>query len=301
MPVEPPSVLGESTGPQLTCSTSSTVKCSQMRVLYIGGFNEKTDGSWATGPVVEELKKAGVKAIADNKVDYPALHGLPHLPSEGETDKAEQALVDYLNGLPKDDCFILVGYSTGVVAIEKALSSGGPALKSDVGPRILGIERFADPTNLERIPLIGTKPHDVGPEFADRALPPVCNEGDILCDPQGISVGDLDACQTVDLYSCLGGRPHLPPGYTEAAKKTAPQVASKALKACSARPSHTVVDGDTLWDLAVKTYGDGTKWPMIYEANRSKIEAAARDHGYASSHNGDLIFPGTALAIPPAA
>ena len=35
---------------------------------------------------------------------------------------------------------------------------------------------------------------------------------------------------------------------------------------------HTVVGGDTLWDLAVKYYGDGTRWPEIYKANKDKID-----------------------------
>lgn len=278
-----------------------------MRVLYIGGFNETTDGSWATGPVVEKLRQAqpGVEVISDNTVDYPILHGFTHPPTEAATDVAAQNLADYLNGLPEDDCFVLVGYSAGVVAIEKALSSGGPELDSNVGPRILGIEQFGDPTNLEHInvPLLfPTLPHEVGPEYKGRTVLPVCNEGDILC--AGFSTEDADACQTGDLanfWQCIGVKPHLPPAYTKAAETTAEELVNLVLGECAETPSHPVASGDTLWDLAERYYGDGNKWRTIYDANRSLIEDTATEHGFASSDDGHWIFPGTPLTIPPTA
>lgn len=36
--------------------------------------------------------------------------------------------------------------------------------------------------------------------------------------------------------------------------------------------THTVVYGDTLWDLAYKYLGDATRWPEIYQLNKSKIK-----------------------------
>ncbi len=52
--------------------------------------------------------------------------------------------------------------------------------------------------------------------------------------------------------------------------------------------SHPVVvePGETLWSLAQETYGDGEKWPRIFEAN----DAAIIDP--------DLIYPGQELRIP---
>lgn len=50
--------------------------------------------------------------------------------------------------------------------------------------------------------------------------------------------------------------------------------------------THTVVSGDTLWDLAVRFYGDGTKWRLIAEANPGV-------------RSGRLAI-GTTLTIPPA-
>ena len=62
--------------------------------------------------------------------------------------------------------------------------------------------------------------------------------------------------------------------------------------------THTVVSGDTLWALAKKYYGSGAKYTVIYDANASTIEAAAKAHGKSSSSHGHWIWPGTVLTIP---
>lgn len=50
--------------------------------------------------------------------------------------------------------------------------------------------------------------------------------------------------------------------------------------------SYTIVRGDTLWGIAKKYYGDGAKWPKIYEANKDKIK------------NPNLIYPNQKIIIP---
>ena len=62
--------------------------------------------------------------------------------------------------------------------------------------------------------------------------------------------------------------------------------------------TYTIKSGDTLWAIAKKAYGDGSKWYGIYEANKSVIDAEAKKRGKSSS-NGNLIFPNTQLVIPP--
>ena len=62
--------------------------------------------------------------------------------------------------------------------------------------------------------------------------------------------------------------------------------------------THTVVAGDTLWNLAKEYYGSGSKYTIIYEANKSVIESAAKSHGRSDSNNGNYIYPGTVLTIP---
>ncbi len=50
---------------------------------------------------------------------------------------------------------------------------------------------------------------------------------------------------------------------------------------------HDVVKGDTLWAIAKAAYGDGNKYPAIFEANKPML-----------SHP-DKIYPGQKLRIPP--
>lgn len=50
--------------------------------------------------------------------------------------------------------------------------------------------------------------------------------------------------------------------------------------------SYTVVKGDTLWDIAKSKYGSASKWPTIYNNNRSVIGG-----------NPDRIYPGQVLRL----
>lgn len=56
--------------------------------------------------------------------------------------------------------------------------------------------------------------------------------------------------------------------------------------------THTVVKGDTLWDISKKYYGDARKWPTIWEANR-------RDKKRGPISNPHRIYPGQKIKIPP--
>ena len=49
---------------------------------------------------------------------------------------------------------------------------------------------------------------------------------------------------------------------------------------------YTVVKGDTLWDIADRIYGDGSKYQTIYRANRDVIPRPGR------------LRPGQVLEIP---
>jgi len=54
----------------------------------------------------------------------------------------------------------------------------------------------------------------------------------------------------------------------------------------AAGDNYTVKPGDNLWFLARRTYSNGIRYTMIYQANRSHI------------HNPDLIYPGQVFLIP---
>lgn len=61
---------------------------------------------------------------------------------------------------------------------------------------------------------------------------------------------------------------------------------------------YEVKSGDTLWAIAKKFLGKGTRYVEIYNLNKDVIEAEAKAHGKSSSDNGHWIWPGTLLTIP---
>jgi len=79
-------------------------------------------------------------------------------------------------------------------------------------------------------------------------------------------------------------------------KKTAPR--NDAPEKSSGGSKYTVVSGDTLWGIASKKLGSGSKWTAIYDANVSTIESTAKAHGKSSSDHGHWIWPGEVLTIP---
>ena len=56
--------------------------------------------------------------------------------------------------------------------------------------------------------------------------------------------------------------------------------------------AYVVKKGDTLWDLAVKYYGSGSKYVKIYNANKTSTE------GFDAIKNPDKIYPGWRIKIP---
>ncbi len=55
--------------------------------------------------------------------------------------------------------------------------------------------------------------------------------------------------------------------------------------------THTVVKGDTLWEIAEAVYGNGSEWVRILEANQSSI-------GFLPNGSQALIIPGQVLILP---
>ncbi|KUO19170.1 BTAD domain-containing putative transcriptional regulator [Streptomyces dysideae] len=56
---------------------------------------------------------------------------------------------------------------------------------------------------------------------------------------------------------------------------------------------YTVVEGDTLWDIAATHLGDPVKWPRIYKLNKNRLQP---DGGRLTDP--DLIRPGWQLTVP---
>jgi nucleoid-associated protein YgaU len=63
-----------------------------------------------------------------------------------------------------------------------------------------------------------------------------------------------------------------------------------AVKAPAAKDPvfHTVAKGDSLWKIAAEHYGNGSKYPAIFEANKPMLT------------HPDKIYPGQVLRIPEA-
>ena len=74
-------------------------------------------------------------------------------------------------------------------------------------------------------------------------------------------------------------------------KLTIPKLAASTPAASTALPtSYTVVKGDSLWNIAMKYYGNGYQWYKIRDANSGKVGKLANGR--------PLIRPGSVLTIP---
>jgi len=62
--------------------------------------------------------------------------------------------------------------------------------------------------------------------------------------------------------------------------------------------TYTIVSGDTLWSIAQRKLGDGTRHRELYDLNEEVIESVARERGMGSSARGYWIFPGTVIRLP---
>ncbi len=76
------------------------------------------------------------------------------------------------------------------------------------------------------------------------------------------------------------------------------QKTSTRTESSSSPQTYTVKSGDCLWNIAKKFYGSGSKYTIIYDANKDVIEKTAKKYGYSSSNGGYWIFPGMVLTIP---
>lgn len=68
--------------------------------------------------------------------------------------------------------------------------------------------------------------------------------------------------------------------------KTTRSTTTSPAPAPNKNKTYTVKRGDCLWNIAKKFYGNGSKYTVIYNANKNKIK------------NPNLIYPGQVLTIP---
>ena len=73
---------------------------------------------------------------------------------------------------------------------------------------------------------------------------------------------------------------------TTVKKTTTRSTSTSSSTTSSSSTTYTVKKGDCLWNIAKKFYGSGSKYTVIYNANKDKIS------------NPNLIYPGQVLTIP---
>ncbi|MER9337703.1 5'-nucleotidase C-terminal domain-containing protein [Mesorhizobium sp. M0293] len=101
------------------------------------------------------------------------------------------------------------------------------------------------------------------PAEAAPAMPELpANSGDISNTPPAVST------ETAPAAPAAPAEPAKPAEAAPAPAPAAPAEPTKPAEAASAESSHVIVAGDTYWDLAVKAYGDGTRWKVISGANK---------------------------------
>lgn len=83
-------------------------------------------------------------------------------------------------------------------------------------------------------------------------------------------------------------RPAVRPRMMAAKPRVASASPADVFNGASAEPGHSRVisRGDSLWALSRLAYGDGSRYSVIYNANRGKI------------HNPNLIYPGQTFVLP---
>ena len=75
-------------------------------------------------------------------------------------------------------------------------------------------------------------------------------------------------------------------GVRSGSSTTAPSAPAGTPGFDPARRTYVVARGDSLSKIARREYGEASKWPAIYEANRDRIK------------DPDLIYPGQVLTLP---
>ncbi|MBD3609802.1 MAG: LysM peptidoglycan-binding domain-containing protein [Gammaproteobacteria bacterium] len=92
---------------------------------------------------------------------------------------------------------------------------------------------------------------------------------------------------TALLSACAAEPPKETPEQTKPAAAEQTEAAKETVETATASDTYLVVRGDSLWKISGKPdiYNNPYHWPLIYKANRDKIEDA------------DLIYPGQELVI----
>jgi nucleoid-associated protein YgaU len=122
--------------------------------------------------------------------------------------------------------------------------------------------------------------------------------GDYVLHAEEINPGDASVVASADTpfdYPAAPGSAGAPAPAASPAPATAPTAGASAGQPKAPSSADAVVDnvqtalvvpGHTLWAMSRNYYGDPTRYPLIYEANKAQI------------HNPNLIYPGQVFVVP---
>lgn len=85
---------------------------------------------------------------------------------------------------------------------------------------------------------------------------------------------------------------------TKKSSSTKTSTTKKRVNNIQKKKTYKIKQGDCLWNIAKKYYGDGAKYTKIYNANKSTLNKAAKKRGYSNCRNGNILLPGTTITIP---
>ena len=130
-------------------------------------------------------------------------------------DAAEQLFADTIGECGEDAKIVVVGYSQGAMAIHRALEVLGPTVQIVAGVLIGGGDKMPD-DNVRGLPEYGTASSEGIAQVAKSAgidsgatdvllteewsavIIDACADGDVVCAPDSLSLGNLDAHQSYD-------------------------------------------------------------------------------------------------------
>ena len=145
---------------------------------------------------------------------------------------------------------------------------------------VRGIEDWRDTRESGRFSITGT----------DLNITMAVAVEDFSYEERGGEVGDIYYSITLKEWKDYSAVTVSLPAPTRAVKSK-PKRSGKPAAASS--KTHTVVKGDCLWAIAQKYYGDGSKYPQLYQKNKATIDGKNKGTGNPAF----TIYPGQKLIL----
>ncbi len=90
----------------------------------------------------------------------------------------------------------------------------------------------------------------------------------------------------------------LKPTPVDTSASTTQDQAAEPKRAAATGATYTIKKGDSLWKIAAKQLGKGTRWTEIFELNKTVLEQEAQKHRTHCTLNYPVIYAGTVITLP---